>query len=1060
MIKVSIIMPVYNDASKLQRSIDSVFKQTLKSIELICIDDGSTDNSLDILKDYAGTDNRIRILSQNNQGPGKARNRGILESKGEYIAFLDSDDYFIDENALFQLYSEAKKRDMNMVSGNIQFFEKGEFIYEHMGFKLAEELTIKDTQDYGLPWYFYKNMFKRSFLIENNILFPDLIHGEDPIFLAKILTSTDKYLEVPVLYYSYFTPTQNKINTFDRYIDYFRHFHEVFKLFTSNKKFQKMIEQFTEIMVRMKNRDIHIYTKNQLYELLDVMDMIKSTFVEFGDETLVKVVSNSFDELLNKIYIEDLEIMIYPYENSYDVYSEGVAVIDKTQHPKMTVVVPVYNVEKYLSECLDSIINQTLNDIEIICINDGSTDNSLNILNEYAKIDERIKVYSFGNKGLGPARNRGIKRAHGEYVAFIDSDDWLELDFCEKIYAFAKKDEVDLVLFNAIEEYSDHTKKRVYFAPEVIETPSEFIFDHNWNSNFMLNTYLTAWSKLYRTVFLKENLVEFKSTLFEDIRFHVESYLKAKKISYNPTIFYHYRKDNQTSIINNLKNDECYCIIEIMDDVENILKENYVYEKYEPAFIKFKINQFREKLDLTSDVFKWDFIKKIKKELTGMNLNDDELNKLPEHINNFYTTMINSNSYYDYITLTNDMKKELSGEISLNFHINPNFLLIDEINDELTKYIQNDLLENNLINLRAYESVIEEEIFNDYYSLEENGSLAILNYIYSIKNNPLPFFDEEFYSNNYQMVKQSKCNPLVYYMMYGRFEGKDKLNSSIDVQPINRRAVYKKINELKGNQLSVEKRNPKVIITLTSFPERINDIIYTLYSLFNQTIKADEIILYLAIEEFPKRELDLPEELLRFREFGLKIRWCENILSYKKLIPPLVDYPHDILITVDDDNYYIEKWLEILLNEHEKFPNDIISHRARKINVTDEKIDDYNSWPIITKEEESSFLNFITGVGGVLYPPHCLHDDVLKKDIFMEICPHADDAWFWAMAIKKNTKIRVPPNCIHYLKPTEGLKELNLNYKQSLWTLNEQGRNDAQLEKIFEYYPEILDKMF
>ena len=101
---------------------------------------------------------------------------------------------------------------------------------------------------------------------------------------------------------------------------------------------------------------------------------------------------------------------------------------------KISIIVPVYNTEPYLEQCLDSIINQTLEDIEIICVNDGSTDNSLSVLEEYASKDNRIKIINQENEGPGFARNNGLKSVNGEYVLFVDSDDWIELNTCEALY--------------------------------------------------------------------------------------------------------------------------------------------------------------------------------------------------------------------------------------------------------------------------------------------------------------------------------------------------------------------------------------------------------------------------------------------------------------------------------------------------------------------------------------------------------------------------------------------------------------------------------------------------
>lgn len=113
-------------------------------------------------------------------------------------------------------------------------------------------------------------------------------------------------------------------------------------------------------------------------------------------------------------------------------------------NPKISIIVPVYNVEKYLSKCLNSLINQTLAELEILCVNDGSTDNSAKILADFAKMDSRIKVFFQENSGQSAARNLAIERATGEYLGFVDSDDWVDLDYFEKLYNTAKKYDCDI----------------------------------------------------------------------------------------------------------------------------------------------------------------------------------------------------------------------------------------------------------------------------------------------------------------------------------------------------------------------------------------------------------------------------------------------------------------------------------------------------------------------------------------------------------------------------------------------------------------------------------------
>ena len=282
MVKISVIMPVYNDANNLEKSINSVLNQTLTDIELICVDDGSTDNSLDVLNKFARYDKRIKVFSQKNQGSGKARNKGLKESKGEYVAFLDSDDYIIDKNAYYALYTESKSRNMIMASGNLQFISKTDGIFtEFKCFKPIKELKLKNPNEYCMPWYFYKNIFKRDFLIKNNIKFPDLLRGQNPIFFCEVLARIDKYLEVPVMYYSYSTPSVNKVDNPVKYYDYFVHYYEVFKLIC-DKNFDRMVEEYSKTLISLKDWDVHVNNKNELLKLLEIMDKIYKVFINYG----------------------------------------------------------------------------------------------------------------------------------------------------------------------------------------------------------------------------------------------------------------------------------------------------------------------------------------------------------------------------------------------------------------------------------------------------------------------------------------------------------------------------------------------------------------------------------------------------------------------------------------------------------------------------------------------------------------------------------------------------------------------------------------------------------
>ncbi len=212
--------------------------------------------------------------------------------------------------------------------------------------------------------------------------------------------------------------------------------------------------------------------------------------------------------------------------------------------------------------------------------------------------------------------------------------------------------------------------------------------------------------------------------------------------------------------------------------------------------------------------------------------------------------------------------------------------------------------------------------------------------------------------------------------------------------------------------------------------------------------------MWLAVEEFPGGELDLPTQLLALKLNGLSIEWCHNIKSYKKLIPALKAYPDSVIVTADDDIIYKNNWLEQLVEAHRKFPRLIHCHRARRIFFNnDNTLRRYTRWPIIKKVMPESYKNFFNGCGGVLYPPSCLHPDVVDESLFQKLCPIGDDIWFWGMAVRNKIKIKLVPRSDFELTTVSG------SQNSALWLINAHGENDRMLEALLSHYPDIKQIM-
>ena len=256
--------------------------------------------------------------------------------------------------------------------------------------------------------------------------------------------------------------------------------------------------------------------------------------------------------------------------------------------PKVSVIIPVYNVEPYLRQALDSVVNQTLSDIEIICVDDCSTDNSLNILKEYASKDSRfVVVEQDENQGACTARNKGLKTAQGEYIMLLDPDDWYELDACEVAYNQIKKNNNDIVLF-ANNEFieNDGTCKydnsRIEPFGEYIDCPNIMLDDVNC-------FYLTSmWHQyaIYRRTLLSDNNIFYpKYRMFDDQVFYTKAILAAKDISLIQKALYNYRirKTSITYVYNNQHSDimkskfDIIKSLNLSDKKSNLKKNIYIH---------------------------------------------------------------------------------------------------------------------------------------------------------------------------------------------------------------------------------------------------------------------------------------------------------------------------------------------------------------------------------------------------------------------------------------------------------------------------------------------------
>ena len=302
----------------------------------------------------------------------------------------------------------------------------------------------------------------------------------------------------------------------------------------------------------------------------------------------------------------------------------------------------MFNSQDYLKKCLDSVVGQSLADIEIICINDGSTDKSLDILNAYKTKDNRFKVINQTNKGLSVSRNVGIENANGDYILFLDSDDWLDLNALKKLYNTAINKSCDLVLFKII-NYSNKEVNDEYFDMAFLKDFGDGTFNWRDVKNRLFDISVTAPGKLFKKQLI-DNIRFPEDLIFEDNLFFTKTIFNAEKIFFYDEYLY-YRRIRQNSITNSYF-DKFSDVIEIYNLIEDYVKQLGYYDEFELTLFYKKSKNIFDKFTKVDRKNKEEFFKLIKKDFKRYD-EDDFKNANKRSLVIFKSALI-SNSYQEF----------------------------------------------------------------------------------------------------------------------------------------------------------------------------------------------------------------------------------------------------------------------------------------------------------------------------------------------------------------------------------------------------------------------------
>jgi len=707
---ISIIIPIYNVNIYLRECLDSIINQTIKTIEIICINDGSTDNSLEIIKEYI-YDNRIIIINKNNSGYGDSMNQGLNIASGEYIGIVESDD-FIDINMFENLYKITKKGDIDIIRSNFYlYWEKNK--KEALNFKILKNLYNKIFNPMDLQNIFlvqpsiWAGIYKKLFLIKNNIKFlttPGASYQDTSFFYKTLYKANKIFCTKKAFYYYRQTNSNSSVN---------------------NNTLNKVIFAHIELneIEKFIKKDIKLYNKNQRYfNTKKIMTLLWNLNRVDKKKQYNKILYKEIYEILksdNYIHEQfnnfEINFLNHLKNNGEERTSEIFLYSPKEKNPQISVIIPIYNCEKYIKECLSSLIKQTFKNFEIICVNDGSNDDTLKILKKFEANDERIIIFNQNNSGPGLARNVGMKKSKGKYLMFLDSDDIFKKTMLEELYIKIKENDSDVVICNSQNFEKKKWWKKFYEKNYLIndniikqKTFSSLDIEKDFFNLFIW----WPWDKLFKRKYIENLGIEYQNLKSsEDLFFVAASVFAAKKISYLDKILINHRIGIKNSVSNSRQKswDNFYYALK---GLKKFIKEKGLYKRFKQDFINYVASFSIWQLENINGISFELLYKKIKNEWW----NEFEVTKYEK--NYFYNQYLYKNIKF----ILNSNLKQLDN----SFIFKTNNIKFNYLKKQQNKSLQNFYYIKSFENTEKYSFILLNQIILIYF--------FIINFIIFIKN--------------------------------------------------------------------------------------------------------------------------------------------------------------------------------------------------------------------------------------------------------------------------------------------------------------------------------------
>lgn len=571
--KVSVIIPVYNTQEYLPQCLDSLIGQTLKDFELICVDDGSQDESLDVLKRYAERDSRIKVIAQENGGVSHARNVGMSHATGKYLMFVDSDDY-IERKALERVWNAAQADDADIVVFGGMSFPTVEWIDQKLKVrrtKYQNRWSEALMHENGSRPFMCNKAYRRAMLQEHGVEFYEKLRmGEDQAFQFVVFPLARQIVYIKDRLYHYRQEREAS----------------AMNLFAQDKS---------------RKLKAHVEMLEYVYERWSREGLMESHGTEFLNWAIDYLCADMSAELYDaSLAVAEAVSRWMAGRDVSTLEKEVQKQVEQLQHMAETsrketmvsVIVPVYNAQLYLDQCVQSLQAQSMKNFEMIFVDDGSSDESVEILQRYQETDRRITLLRQEHEFAGAARNRAMQHAQGKYLLFLDADDFFEPELLEKSVAQIEAYQADVCVFRA----DAYDQKKKMFAPmpwtcRVGMVPQDQVFNRETEPrNIFCFTTAAPWTKLYSRKFVQQYALQYQCVRSaNDLKFTFTALALAEKIIVLDECLVHYRVNTGTSLQQTQDKDPM-TFYQALKALREELKEHGVYQQLEPAYKNFALD--------------------------------------------------------------------------------------------------------------------------------------------------------------------------------------------------------------------------------------------------------------------------------------------------------------------------------------------------------------------------------------------------------------------------------------------------------------------------------------